>query len=102
MEAEDVAFDDGGEWQVVEETGEVLPDVGVSVLSQAFIVEPINLGDLLGLVVTSEDSDSVWVSDLEGNEKGDSLYGVVSSVDVISHEEIVVVWQLSSNFEEFL
>ena len=101
METEDVAFNNTCEWQVVEQRSEVLPDVGISVLSKAFIIETVDLGDLLALVVTSEDGDSVRVSDLEGDEESHSLNGVVSSVDVVSHEEIVVFGQLTSNSEKF-
>ena len=101
MKAEDVSFNDCGKWQVIEETGEVLPDIGITVLSQALIIESINLGDLLALVISSQDGDSAWVSDLEGDQEGNSLDWVVASINVISHEEIVVVWELSSNFEKF-
>ena len=102
METEDVSLYDSGEWQVVEERGEVLPHVGVSVLSEAFIVESVDLGDLLALVVTSENGDSVWVSDLENDEESDCLNRVVASIDVISHEEVVRVWGLATNFKELL
>jgi len=101
MEAEDVSLDNGGEWKVVEQSCESLPDVGISVLSKAFIVESVDLGDLLALVVTSENGDSVWVSNLENDEESDCLNRVVASIDVISHEEIVVVGELTTNFEKF-
>ena len=47
VQAEDVALNDGSEREVVEKTCEVLPDIGVSVLTQALVVESINLCDLL-------------------------------------------------------
>ena len=34
----------GGEWEIVEEVGEVLPHVGVAVLAQTLVIEPIHLG----------------------------------------------------------
>ena len=58
MEAEDVSFDDGSQGKVIEERGEVLPYAGISVFSKAFIVESINLSNLLGLVISSKDGDS--------------------------------------------
>ena len=41
VEAEDLVLDDSGEWEVIEELGELLPYVGVTVLSQAFIIESV-------------------------------------------------------------
>jgi len=59
MEAEDGVVDDGSEGEVVEQLGEVHPDIGVSVLSEALIVEAVHLGDLADFMVTSEDSQAV-------------------------------------------
>ena len=41
VEAEDLSFDHSGQGQVVEELSELLPHVGVAVLSQALVVETI-------------------------------------------------------------
>lgn len=64
MEAEDLILDERGEWQVVEEVGEVLPDVGVAVLAEALVVEAVDLRDLARLVVAAEDGDALRVADL--------------------------------------
>lgn len=77
---------------MIEESSEVLPNIGITVLSQALIIESVDLCDLLALVISSQDSDSVWVSDLKSNKEGNGLDWVVSSIDVISHEQVVVVW----------
>lgn len=84
VETEDLVVDESGEWEIVEEVGEVLPNVRVSVLAEALVVESVDLGDLTGLVVSTEDSDALWVADLKGNEEGDSLNGVVSTVDIVA------------------
>ncbi len=34
---------------------------------------------------------------LEGHEEGDGLNGVVSSVDVVAHEEVIRVWRFAAN-----
>ena len=41
VETEDLVLDDSCEWEVVEELRELLPYVGVTVLSQAFIIESV-------------------------------------------------------------
>lgn len=46
METEDLVVDEGGEGEVVEEVGKILPDIGVAVLAQALVVEAVDLGDL--------------------------------------------------------
>ncbi len=41
VEAEDLSFDYCSQGQVIEKLSELLPDIGVSILSEALIVEPI-------------------------------------------------------------
>lgn len=53
-----------GERQVVEQVCEVLPNIGVAVLPQAFVVEAVDLCDLPRLVVPSQDGDSLRETDL--------------------------------------
>ncbi len=100
MEAEDLVLYDGRHGQVVEQICEALPHVGVPVFSEALVVEAVNLGDLAGLVVAPEDSDSVLEPDLERNKQGDGLDGVVASVDVVAHEEVVGLWDPAPDPEE--
>jgi len=54
-----LSVDERRQRQVVKEIGEILPDVGVAVLAQTLIIEPIHLSDLTTLVVTSQDCDPV-------------------------------------------
>lgn len=67
MEAEDLVVDEGGKGEVIEEVGEVLPNVCVAVFSQAFVVEPVYLCDLARLVVAAENRDALRITDFEGN-----------------------------------
>ena len=100
MQAEDLVLDDGGEWEVIEEVSQVLPHVRVAVLSEALVVEAVDLGDLTTFVVTSEDGDPVPVAHFEADQQSDGLDRVVASVDVIPHEQVVRVWGIASNLEE--
>jgi hypothetical protein len=95
-----LVVDESSERKVVEEVGEVLPDVRISILPQALVVETVNLSDLSRLVVTTEDRNAVPVPNLEGDEEGDGLDRVVSSVNVVSHEEVVRVGRVTANAEE--
>ena len=67
VQAEDVLLDDGGQGQVVEQAGELLPNFGITILTEALIVESIDLGNLLGLVVSTKDGDTVGITNLHAN-----------------------------------
>jgi hypothetical protein len=84
VQTEDLVVDQGCEWEVVEKVRKVLPDVGVAVLPEAFVVEAVDLCDLARFVVSAENGDALWVPDLERDEEGHSLNGEVASIDVIA------------------
>lgn len=88
VETEDLVVDEGGEGKVVEEVGEVLPNIGVAVLAETLVVEAIYLRNLTRLVVTTEDSDAGGVSDLEGDKKSDGLDRVVATIDIITYSSL--------------
>lgn len=96
-----MVFDKGGEGEVVEKVGEISPHVRIAVLAEAFVVEAVHLRDLPRFVVTAEDCYSIAVPQLESDEEGDSFDGVIASVNVISHEEVVCVGRVAADAEEF-
>jgi hypothetical protein len=84
-----LVLNEGCEGEIIEEIGEVSPDVGVSVLSQTLVVEAVNLSDLTRFVVASEDGDAIAIPQFHRDEESDGFDGIVSSVYVITHEEVV-------------
>jgi len=54
MHCEDLVVDDSTDWKVVEDIGEVLPNLWVSILLLALCVEAIDLSDLSCFVVSTE------------------------------------------------
>lgn len=84
MQTEDLVFNESSEREVVEEVGEVLPNVGVAVLAEALVVEAVNLSDLAGFVVATEDGNTLRIADLQADQKGHRLDGVISTVDIIT------------------
>jgi ActR/RegA family two-component response regulator len=74
MKTENRVINDGCKWQIIEKLSEVNPDIRVSVLTEALIVEAIDLGDLTYLVVTSENGQTILEADLESNKQGDRLH----------------------------
>lgn len=95
-----MVFDKGGEWEVVEEVGEVAPYIGVPIFTKTFVVEAVDLGDLARLVISTEDGDALAVSEFHGDQEGDGLDRVVATIDVVSHEEVVGIWRVASDAEE--
>lgn len=89
MKAEDLVVDEGCEREVIEQVGEVLPDVRVAVLAQALVVETVDLCDLSRLVVAAQDGDSLGVPNLEGDEKSHCLDRVVTSIDVVTFSTLL-------------
>ena len=85
----DLVFNESCKGEVIEKIGEVSPDVGVSVLSQALVVETVDLSDLARFVVASEDGDAIAIPQLHRDEESDGFDGIVPSVHVITHEEVV-------------
>ena len=67
MKTENLVFNFGSQWQVVEQISQELPNVCVPVLAHALVIEAIDLGDLAALVVAPEDCDSVSVAHLEAD-----------------------------------
>lgn len=86
VETEDLLSNDSGQRKEVEESSQFSPDIGVSILSEALVIETIHLSDGSALVVSSQNGDSVLMSDFQGHQQSDGLNGVVSSVNIIAHE----------------
>ena len=84
MKTENLVFDESSEGKVVEKVGEVFPHVGVAIFAQALVIEAIHLGDLAGFVVSTKNRNTLGVTDLEADQEGHSLDGVVASIDVIT------------------
>ena len=99
MEAEDSVIDNSCQRKVVEQLSEVNPDIRVTVLPQALVVETVHLGDLTDFMVTSENSQSVLDAHLQSNEQRYGLDRVVATINIISHKQVVGVWGLSTNLE---
>jgi hypothetical protein len=117
VKAEDLVVDEGGQGKVVEEICEVFPDIGVSVLAQALVVEAVDLCDLSRFVIATKNGDAGRISDLQSNEQCDSLDRIIASIDVVAwrvlvdltdsrrgsghtHEKVVCIWVRTADAEQ--
>jgi 20S proteasome alpha/beta subunit len=62
--------------------------------------EYIHLSNLTALVVSSEDGDAVLVADLQADKERHSLNRVVSTINIITHKEVVGIRGLTSDTEQ--
>jgi hypothetical protein len=53
-------------------------------------------------VVTTQDGDTVFVTDLERNQQRHGLDRVVTSIDVVTHEEVVGIGWVATDTKELL
>mmetsp|Transcript_762 Transcript_762/g.946 ORF Transcript_762/g.946 Transcript_762/m.946 type:complete len:252 (+) Transcript_762:356-1111(+) len=95
MEAHDSFFDDGGQREPVKKVVYFIENrvVFSRVLAQsvaALLGKPEGVVDPLVLVVASEQMNLLRESNLEGHEQADGLEGVVTSVHVITEEQIII------------
>ena len=65
MNTEDLIVDHSCQRQVVENFCAVAPDIYRAILSEAFIIETVNLCDLSALMITSDKRDPFRVSHLK-------------------------------------
>jgi len=100
METEDLTVHQGSQRKIVKQIGEIFPNIGIAILPQTLVIKSIDLGDLSALMITTEDGDAAAKPHLESDEESDSLNTVVSSINIVSHEEIVGVWRLSPDPEQ--
>ena len=101
MNTEDFAFNNSTNAKVVEDFGAVLPWVGITVLSNCFIVEPVHSSNLSGFVISSQESDMRWVLQLQAEQELESFNRVVASIDEVSHEDVSSVGDFTALVEEF-
>lgn len=95
-----LVIDQSGKREVIKQVGKELPDIRIPVFPQTLVVESINLRNLSRFMVTSKDGDSISISEFKSNEQRNSLDGIISSINVISHEEVIGIRGISSNPEK--
>ena len=64
MDAENFTFDNSSNTKVVKHFSAVFPRIGISVLSDSFVVKAVNCSNLSGLVVTSKEGNVGWILQL--------------------------------------
>lgn len=99
MHGKNLLVDDSGDRKAVEAIGECFPQLDI-VATLALVVEAIDSVDRGALVVTSEDEEVFGVLDLVGKEQANGLKRLLTSVDVVTEEEVVGLRREATVLEE--
>lgn len=84
MQTENLIVDKGSQREVVKEIGKELPHVRIAIFPQTFVIEAVDLCYLTRFVVAPEDGYALRIPDFEGYKEGNSLDGVVASINIIA------------------
>jgi len=101
VDAEHFVVDDGSDGEEIEDLSESSPDVEGSVLFDALVVEAVDLGNEPGLMVASEEGDSVSVPHLERQEQKEGFNAVSASINIVPQKDVVCVGRVPTDLEEF-
>ena len=99
MHAEDLIINESSDGHAVEDILEFLPDSnGIATL--ALIIEAVYTIDLTTFVVTSQHEEVLLELGFVGEEQDNGLEGVLSSVNVVTKEQIVRLGREAAVLEE--
>lgn len=95
MHTEDLVVDESSNGETVETVGETLPQAHV-VSSLALIVEAVNTVDRSAFVIASEEKEVELVFELVGKEKAYGLYAPLTTINVVSEEQVICSWRVAA------
>lgn len=99
MHCEDLFVNDSCDGQTVKAVSECLPQFNIKT-TLAFVVKSVNTIDTCTLVVAAKDKEVLRILDLIGKQEADRLETLLSSVHIVTQEEIVSFWREASVFKQ--
>ena len=100
MNAEKTVVDQSCETHTVEHFHAATPHVDRSVLLQTLVIEAIHLTDLTTLVIPTKQGDTLRISNFQSQQQQTCLNTVVTSINIISHEDVIDARTDASHAEE--
>ena len=52
-------------------------------------------------MITSQNRNAVLKAHLQANQEGHCLDRIITSVNIVAHEQVICVWRSTSNLEQF-
>lgn len=86
-------------WQLIKDINELIPGLMISVFLVNLIIETVISGCHPALMISSEKKYLIWVFYFIGKKETDSLNAVVSPIDIVTHEEISIIFDIPSKSE---
>jgi len=87
MHAHDFFIDECNKWHIVKAVVKRLPH-GNFIASLNFIKKSINSCNGLRFMVSTQNYDLQWISYFKCKQEADNFTALLSSIDVVSHEEV--------------
>lgn len=101
MDAKNFVVDHCSKSQIVEHFSAGSPDIERAVLSDALVIESVNLCDKPGFMVSPEQRYSIFVPDFQCKKQQESLNAISTPVNIITHEDIVGIRGKATDFKQF-
>lgn len=98
MHTKDLVFYYRADWKIVEKLCKLVPEL-YAVNPLAAVVESVGPVDRFALVITAQKKKVFGVFNLEGQEQTNCCDRKMSSVHIVSQEQIVGIWWVASAVE---
>ncbi len=99
MHAENFFVNHGRNREAIEHIAEHAPESDRE-STLALVIEAIDSVDLSALVVTSQQEEVLRVLDFVAKEETDCFNGLLSTIDVVSQEEVIGLWGEATILED--
>ena len=99
MHTQDLIIDESGDGHAVKDVLEFFPDAD-GVAAFALVVETVDSIDLAALVISSQQEEVLLELDFVGQEENDCLKRVLSSIDIVTKEQVVGLRREAAVLEE--
>ena len=94
MHAKILAIDTACYWHQVKHFHDAFVDLDIAPVGQALLAKVERFSHFTCFVVPSEQHDTLWVSDLHGDEIADNLGAVWTTIDVVTKKDPIRVFWL--------
>ena len=98
MHAENFLVDESCDRKTIEAVCEDFPKLD-TVTALALVIEAVDAIDRGTFMISSQQKEVLWVLDLIGQKEADGFERLLSSIDIVSKEEIVGVRRESTVFK---
>ena len=100
MYTKNFVIDNSGKAEVIKNLSAISPYIHRSIFTQAFIIKSVHLCDLSGFMITPDESNTIRISNLQGQQQEECLHAIISAVHKITEKQIISVRTFTSDLEQ--